>query len=630
MSLRPLILPLWFVVLAGLASAQTVTRGPYLQKLSANAISVRWQTDVASSSKVNFGATPTTLTNSVSDATAVTEHEVRLTGLTPDTSYYYSIGTTTTVLAGGDATYTFKTAPVTGTSKPVRIWVLGDSGTGGDGTNRAESVRDGYLNSPIYQHPDFWIMLGDNAYDSGTEVETTRAIFQTYPTMLRRSTLWSAYGNHEAITSSGAPYFNAFSLPTNGESGGLASGTERYYSFDYADIHFVCLDSQTAANRAAGSTMLQWLQNDLAATTQRWIIAFWHHPPYTKGSHNSDTEADLTAMRTNALPILESYGVDLVLCGHSHSYERSMLINGHYGLSTTFNATTMAKDTGNGKESGTGATGAYQKASGPNNGTVYIVGGNSGKTSGGSLNHPVMSTSQNVLGSLVIDINGNRLDVREIGTSSQVLDQFTLLKTSSGSLAATSWSSVNQHAGQARALAIADNSFIEPRQAGLRRLEITFPENIAVSDTTTAVSVTGVNASGTVTLGSLGITPQVSVSGNQLIVEFSNNSGACALPDASKWRFTLNPLVITGVVSQSALSSSAANTRDFAVLAGDTSGNGRTNGVDLARINATTSFDPANPLALRCDVNGDGVIDTQDRDAAWNNRQARTDTLTLP
>src|SRR6185503_453330 len=129
-----------------------------------------------------------------------------------------------------------------------------------------------------------------------------------------------------------------------------------------------------------------WLQDDLAATTQDWIIAFWHHPPYTKGSHNSDTETELIQMRENALPILEAGGVDLVLCGHSHCYERSYLLNGHYGLSNSLTPA-MKVDGGDGREDGTGA---YQKPGGlaANAGAVYAVAGSSGKISGGTLNHP--------------------------------------------------------------------------------------------------------------------------------------------------------------------------------------------------------------------------------------------------
>jgi 3',5'-cyclic AMP phosphodiesterase CpdA len=83
--------------------------------------------------------------------------------------------------------------------------------------------------------------------------------------------------------------------------------------------------------------MLTWLKADLEANSRDWLIAFWHSPPYTKGSHDSDNLFDnlgnMTEMRENAVRVLESYGVDLVMCGHSHIYERSYLINGHYGFS---------------------------------------------------------------------------------------------------------------------------------------------------------------------------------------------------------------------------------------------------------------------------------------------------------
>lgn len=524
----------WSVALQSLG-AQSLIRGPYLQMLSPNAVTIRWQTDVACDSRVNYGAAPAALANPVSDAASLIEHDIRLNGLTPDTTYYYAVGTSTTTLAGGDATFRFKTPPLPGTIKPVRIWVLGDSGTSGDGTGRAENVRDAYYNSPLYQDPDLWLMLGDNAYDNGTEAQTTRAIFNSYPTMLRKAALFPTIGNHDTDTSNGAPYFNAFTLPTNGECGGLASNTERYYSFDYANIHFVCLDDRL---RAVGGPQLTWLENDLANTTQKWIIAFWHAPPYSKGSHNSDSENALVELRANFLPILENHGVDLVLCGHSHSYERSMLINGHYGLSGTFIPATHALDTGNGKETGDGA---YHKAEGSNNGTVYVAAGNSGKISGGALNHPVMITSQNKLGSLILDVNGNRLDLREIGTDGLVFDNFTLLKEPLGSqLTPLAWPSLCDHAGTPRILPIPDNNFIEPRQAGLR------------------------------------------------------------------------PRVITG-------------------LAGDTTGNGRCTGRDVSKIGVTTGpFDPLQADYLRADINGDGSIDTTDRDAAWADRAKRTDTVSQP
>lgn len=621
------------ILLAGLLAlpplaAQTLTRGPYLQMAAPDAITLRWQTDEASDSRVQFGDSPTTLTLTAGDATEAIEHDVRLTGLTPNTTYYYSVGTSAGTLAGGDATFKFTTAPLPGTIRPVRIWVLGDSGTGGDGSGRAESVRDGYLNSPLYQDPDLWLMLGDNAYNTGTEDETTRAIFQTYPTMLRKCPLWSTFGNHESYTLQGAPYFNAFTLPKSGECGGRNSGTEHYYAFDYANIHFVCLDSESTGS--AATAMLDWLELDLASTTRQWLVAFWHQPPYSKGSHDSDTEAGLIQMRANALPILERNGVDLVLCGHSHCYERSMLLDGHYGDSSTFDPLTMAKDSGNGGESGAGATGAYQKTAGPHHGAVYVVAGNSGKISGGALNHPVMITSKNQLGSLLLDVNGNRLEVRELGSDGAVFDHFTLLKEPQvPQLAVLGWLSIGHHAGVARALPIPDGPFVEPRLGGLRRVEIRFAEPLVVSDPTAAVTVTGVNASGAISLAALGITTRATADGSSLVVEFSSGGESCPLPDAAKWRFTLNPAAFQGT-SGAILPVTSANTRLLTSLAGDTTGNGRCSGIDLNRIATSGPFHPLASETFRADLTGDGVIDTADQQAAWANRQHRTDTLAAP
>ena len=81
--------------------------------------------------------------------------------------------------------------------------------------------------------------------------------------------------------------------------------------------------------------MYNWLRNDLISNTQQWTVVYFHHAPYTKGIHNSDTEIELIDMRQNIIPLLESYGVDLVLAGHSHIYERSYFIKNHTGLETT-------------------------------------------------------------------------------------------------------------------------------------------------------------------------------------------------------------------------------------------------------------------------------------------------------
>jgi len=159
--------------------------------------------------------------------------------------------------------------------------------------------------------------------------------------MLRQTVVWPAAGNHEmyasnAVTETG-PYYELFNFPTNGEAGGVPSGKKAYYSYNYANIHFIVLESTTASFRTIGGAMMNWLQADLAANTQKWTVVYFHHPPYSMGSHNSDTETELIEMRQNFVPILEQHKVDLVLTGHSHNYERSFFIKNHYGPESTFN-----------------------------------------------------------------------------------------------------------------------------------------------------------------------------------------------------------------------------------------------------------------------------------------------------
>ena len=407
----------------------SVSRGPYLQQGTPTSVIVRWRTDSATDSRVSFGTSPDLLGTAIVDSTVTTEHEIRLTDLLPDTQYYYAVGSATANQATG-ADLTFYTAPPVGTVQPTRVWVLGDSGTA---TNAVRQMRDAYTNFTGTRYTDLWLMLGDNAYNSGTDTEYQAAVFDMFPTMLRQSVLWPTIGNHDTASSTNPPltipYFQMFNLPTNAEAGGLASGTEKYYSFDFANIHFICLDSMTSSRTASGA-MATWLQNDLGSTTQEWIVAYFHHPPYSKGSHDSDVDVESIEMRGRLLPILEAGGVDLVLSGHSHSYERSFLLDSHYGLSSTLTAA-MKKDAGSGRESGPGATGAYEKPSlnAANQGAVYITAGSSGHATGGALNHPAMYISFNNMGSLVLDVDGPRMDVKYLRETGAIDDFFTVLKT---------------------------------------------------------------------------------------------------------------------------------------------------------------------------------------------------------
>lgn len=414
----------------------TADRGPYLNLATSSSVVVKWRTIAPTDSKVKYGISPSNLNQVATVNNFTTNHEVNITGLNPSTIYYYSIGYTGADLTTGSSQIYFKTNPIQGAKGDYKFWVIGDAGTAAAGQRDA---RDGFLqytnNTPI----DGWIWLGDNAYEGGKDNEYQANVFSnnTYENELKRIVVWPAPGNHDYnnnIPFSPDPaYYDIFTLPTQAEAGGLASGTEKYYSYNIGNVHFLSIDSYDEG-RDATDPMAQWIANDLAANTQPWVIAYWHHPPYTKGSHNSDNsnflDGELVDMRENILPILENGGVDLVLNGHSHCYERSFLIDSHYGYSSSLNAS-MIKDASSGSYP---ASCPYQKQTEVNNahqGTIYTVCGCSGKLSGTSSGwpHPIMYDYTNTVnGSMLLEFKDNRMDAKFINTTGVVDDQFTIVK----------------------------------------------------------------------------------------------------------------------------------------------------------------------------------------------------------
>jgi len=223
------------------------------------------------------------------------QFEATLTELEPDSRYYYAIYDGDTRLTPADKSYHFKTHPVPGTERPAYIWVVGDSGTGGKAQAQVHQAMVDY-NTAHNLELDLYLHVGDMAYGSGTNKEFSDRFFDMYEPTLRNIVCWPSMGNHEGKTSKGAtgigPYYDAYIAPTKGEAGGLASGKEAYYSFDFGKVHFICLDSHDLDRRPTGE-MAQWLKADLEKTKADFLIAFFHHPPYTKGSHDSDNEGQL-------------------------------------------------------------------------------------------------------------------------------------------------------------------------------------------------------------------------------------------------------------------------------------------------------------------------------------------------
>ena len=248
------------------------------------------------------------------DNTITTEHIITVTGLTPNTVYYYNIGSTSQILQGDVNNY-FKTLPVSGSKQKTRFLAMGDMGT-----NFAvqKNVRDAWLTFNGSNYTDGWLLMGDNAYTFGTDAEYQSNFFDVYQGSLTKNhVLWPSPGNHDYANTPARqvdhliPYYNIFSMPINGEAGGVPSHNKGFYAYNYGNIHFVSLDSYgiDIGNRLYDTlgVQAQWLKQDLAANTLPWTVVYFHHPPYTKGSHNSDVETELVNMRERVVPILERY-----------------------------------------------------------------------------------------------------------------------------------------------------------------------------------------------------------------------------------------------------------------------------------------------------------------------------------
>ena len=148
------------------------------------------------------------------------------------------------------------------------------------------------------------------------------------------------------------------------------------------------------------------------------------------GNHTSDEEMELVKIRENFLPILERYGVDLVLCGHSHDYERSRLMKGHYGMEKSFKAALYDLSMSSGRNDGGPDSAPYEKDS-SNKGTVYVVSGSAGQLGGKqpSFPHDAMYFSDAEHGGAdMIEVKGNRLDFTWICADGVVRDHFTMVK----------------------------------------------------------------------------------------------------------------------------------------------------------------------------------------------------------
>jgi hypothetical protein len=286
----------------------SLKRQPYLQQVTTANAMLGWVTTQPGDEHVKLmkppGAMLATARGAVEEYTLRSPGEnqiwTALDTLEPSTIYCYQIADDTQALTNPTG---FRTAPSPDSTDPVRFIAFGDSGGGGS---------DQYaLLEQMYTVPyELMIHTGDLAYDSGTISQFEDNVFGVYADLFKNIPFMPAAGNHDYGTLRGAPFRDVFNMP--GASG------EKWYSYDWGRVHFVALDTESDY-----ATQMTWLEQDLAANQLPWKIIYMHKPPYSSGTHGSDG-----SLRGKLAPIAEKYGVQLVLAGHDHNYERMKPQNG--------------------------------------------------------------------------------------------------------------------------------------------------------------------------------------------------------------------------------------------------------------------------------------------------------------
>lgn len=230
------------------------------------------------------------------------------------------------------------------------------------GDNSCGSVNDHAIAYQAYMaHPDFVMNVGDNVYSHGLDSEYAEHFFPVYNAeiadpgkgapLLRSIPFYSVLANHDLTGNDphdrqvadftkhpdSLGYFTNLHLPLNGPKATYPMQTygdehainqfaacagSRYptmgnYSFDYGDIHFLCLDSNIYVD-PTDQPLQSWIASDLAQSDATWKIVVFHHPPFNVGKeHYSEQHMRVLA------PLYEKHSVDLVLSGHEHNYQRS-------------------------------------------------------------------------------------------------------------------------------------------------------------------------------------------------------------------------------------------------------------------------------------------------------------------
>ena len=298
-------------------------RRPYLQFVTPTSARVMWTSTTGGTGHVRFqrklGGAPADSVATyehfpverTSDVVAYGSYVATLRRLQPDSDYCYEVYEDGVLLAAGLALHSAWTQA----DKPIHILAFGDSGSG---AASQLALRD----QMTKRQYDLFLHLGDIAYPVGSFDSFERYFFNVYADILHATPVYPVLGNHEYYSSAAQPYIDVFNLPL---MAWRAADDERYYSFDLGAVHFVALDSNpemvNTVDDVSTDDMVDWLRDDLRRSKATWKIALFHHPVFSSGAHGPTSW-----VQDKIMGALEDGGVDLVLNGHDHSYERTVPI----------------------------------------------------------------------------------------------------------------------------------------------------------------------------------------------------------------------------------------------------------------------------------------------------------------
>lgn len=272
------------------------------------------------------------------------EH-ARLTGLRPGTRYRYAVAEDAE--SGGAVTGEFRTAPAPGGDEPFTFTCFGDHGTDAPDDPYGTHASRAVVAAVDQFDPLFHLALGDLSYASlrRDPPAAWEDWFQMISPSARRRPWMPVAGNHESERGAGkfglTPYQAYFVPPANGAG---ADYEGLWYAFTVGRARFVMLFGEDVCYQDHGEVYLRgfsggrqtaWLERTLrearADATLDWVIVGLHQVAVSTAAYHNGGDLGL---REEWLPLFDRYGVDLVLCGHEHHYERTRPVRGFVPGST--------------------------------------------------------------------------------------------------------------------------------------------------------------------------------------------------------------------------------------------------------------------------------------------------------